>query len=354
MAVQDQILHFIGVAGPTTPTKVAKTIATEIYLASAHLSDLKSQGKIKISVLKVGGSPLYYLPGQEEMLYGFAEQNLNPKDYAVLQRLHAEGVLREAQLDLLAKVALRSLKDFAIPLNVRTTEKEELFWKWHLLPDENTNTIIKEILYPAPPSASEQEVEMENVPVVQEAEPVPLTESVVVPENEEEKEALPSESLASPPIFKKRVSRPRKKSSELREKEQDAREFLQKELIPKPQEKPLLQKLKEKISRTPGFIPGVQSFFDERNITIEDQEIVRKNSEINFVVKVPSVVGMMKHFCKAKSKGKCDEKDISAAYMEAQIKKLPLLFLYTGSLTKKAEEMIQVSAFENAIIKKLE
>jgi len=40
--------------------------------------------------------------------------------------------------------------------------------------------------------------------------------------------------------------------------------------------------------------------------------------------------------------------------MEAQMKKLPLLFLYTKDLTKKAHEMIDANAFENAVIKKME
>ena len=136
MFVQDQILHFLRATGPTLPAKVAKNIKTEILIASAHLSDLASQGKIKISSLKIGGSPLYYLPGQESQLYNFAAGNLNPKDVQVLERLKEQKVLREKDLDLLAKVALRSLKDFAIPLQVRSQQNSELFWKWHLLSTE--------------------------------------------------------------------------------------------------------------------------------------------------------------------------------------------------------------------------
>ncbi|MFH1276012.1 MAG: hypothetical protein ABIH82_02785, partial [Candidatus Woesearchaeota archaeon] len=72
MLVEDKILDFIKVNGPTLPTKVAKNINQQILFASAHLSDLVSRGKVKISKLKVGGSPLYYLPGQEDQLYPFA------------------------------------------------------------------------------------------------------------------------------------------------------------------------------------------------------------------------------------------------------------------------------------------
>jgi len=60
--------------GPTLPAKVAKAINQPLLIASAALSDLSSQGKVKISNLKVGGSPLYYLPGQEEELMKFASK----------------------------------------------------------------------------------------------------------------------------------------------------------------------------------------------------------------------------------------------------------------------------------------
>ena len=132
MRDQEKILYFLKVVGPTIPSKVAKNINTEILLASAHLSDLVAQGKVKISNLKIGGgSPLYYLAGQEEQLFHFAAGNLNPKDYQVLEILKQQKIMRENSLDLLSRVALRSLKDFAIPLHVTIGGDKELFWKKH-------------------------------------------------------------------------------------------------------------------------------------------------------------------------------------------------------------------------------
>ncbi|MBU0459231.1 MAG: hypothetical protein KJ771_00315, partial [Nanoarchaeota archaeon] len=90
------------------------------------------------------------------------------------------------------------------------------------------------------------------------------------------------------------------------------------------------------------------------SINVEETELIRKNSEIEFLVRITSVVGETTYFCKARKKKRCDEKDISAAYMQAQIKKLPLLFLYTEELTRKAQEMLESDAFKNALIKKIE
>ena len=121
------------------------------------------------------------------------------------------------------------------------------------------------------------------------------------------------------------------------------------ELLPKP--KP---RKKKTASAADNFIPFLERYFTGRDISIQEQKIIRKNAEINLLIKVPSVVGKLTYFCKAKKKAKCDEGDISSAYMEAQIKKLPLLFIYTHDLTKKAQEMLATDAFQNAIVKKLE
>ena len=87
---------------------------------------------------------------------------------------------------------------------------------------------------------------------------------------------------------------------------------------------------------------------------MEQSEIIRKNKELDLCVQVPSVVGEITYFCKAKNKKRCDEKDLSAAYMEAQIKKLPLLFLYSDQLTPKVQEMLETDVFLNTLIKKIE
>ncbi|MBS3169158.1 hypothetical protein J4210_01635 [Candidatus Woesearchaeota archaeon] len=364
MHIHDQILEFLKVTGPTIPTKVAKIIQTDIIIASAHLSDLASQRKVRISSLKFGGSPLYYLPGQEEQLYAFAAGNLNAKDMVVLENLNAKGVLREADLDLLSKVALRALKDFAVPLQVRTSDNSELFWKWHLLTDEATNQLVRNALYP--PQAEEPvPILLPEVKDVVLTEPVPLKVHAPEPSapfsSVEKDRSDPAESRIESPVSSvsmlsetvlpssQKNSSPRKRSSA----KDKAQTILAENEIPIPK----LSAAKvagPRPVKTDLLLPLLERYFRELNITIQEQEIVRKNAEINLSIKVPTVVGKMTYFCKAKKKARCDEKDLSAAYLEAQIKKLPLLFLYSQDLTKKAHEMIATGAFENVIVKKVE
>lgn len=315
MTDQDKILLFLRTSGPTIPAKVAKHISTEILLASAHLSDLSSQGKVKISGLKIGGTPLYYLPGQEGQLYPFAAGNINPKDLQVLETLKTKQVLREKELDLLSKVALRSLKDFAVPLHVTIQSQTEIFWKWSLLSDEQTNVRIKELLQP---EASQEPVEL---PTPQHA-PMPLETQKIL----------------------------------LDKKYQELDQELETEEVEEKSEKPFLQKIKERIKKPKvedDFLPALEQFFNKLKIKVEQKETVRK-TELNFIVKIPSVVGTMTYFCKAKNKTRCDERDVSSAYMEAQVKKLPLLFLYNNELNKKAQEMLDSGAFENLLVKRIE
>ncbi len=331
--VMDKIISFLQSNGPSLPVKVAKAIGSNILLASALLSDLVSQGKVRVSCLKVGGSPLYYLPPQKERLYQFAAGNLNPKDLQVLQTLKEKKVLREAQADLLTKVSLRSLKDFAVPLHVTANGTKELFWKWHLLPEKETNEIIMQQVLPA-------------------EEPLrPASRLPAQAAEESAKAVLPSPSSAVA-----------EKIEEERAQEEVRREETKKEEIAK--EEPVkwekrffLQKVREKVARkkkTDEFFPQIEALFSRLKINIEQKETLRKNAEMNFILKVPTAVGRMTYFCKAKQKKRCDEKDLSSAYMEAQVKKLPLLFLYTQELGKKAEEMLESGAFENTVVRKVE
>lgn len=350
MQDQDKILYFLRVVGPTIPSKVAKNINSEILIASAHLSDLSAQGKVKISHLKIGGSPLYYLPGQEEQLYHFAAGNLNPKDFLVLERLKQEKVLRENSIDLLSKVSLRSLQDFAVPLHVTVAGNRELFWKWHLLSDPETTAVIKSALFGEHPAPEQKSVVQDTEPDKQSGSQQSLTP---IFEERREPETKPETKPEMKPKHKI-VEEPAPATTALPVSQPSVP---QPSVAHHPQEKIPAMKAKrsykKNISAAGQLVPSVEQYFRECGIVVQEQEIIRRNGEINFLLSVPSVVGALTYFCKAKKKVRCDEGDLSSAYMEAQIKKLPLLFLYTHELNKKAQEMLATDAFRNAIVKKL-
>lgn len=357
MDVQDKILSFLK-SGPTTPSKVAKHVKLDTLIASAHLADLSSRKKVLISKIKVGGSPLYFLPGDEGKLLPFAQDNTNPKDYDVLQRLQKEKVLRESELDLLSKVALRHLPDFAIPLHVRTKDSVELFWKFFTTNEDESNSAIATFF--RIPEVTQQKLveetkEVEEVAQEKEEKGDKKVEEVIETKKEPIKSPLPE--AKSKDEVKVEKTQIKGKVTKIPSTKEDPVPVPQKKVETK---KPVSDNLKpkRKVGRkstvAEEFLPSITNFLTSLNITINESEVIRKNKEIELRVSVESVVGNTTYFCKARHKKKCDEKDLSAAYMEAQIKKLPLLFLYSDKLTDKAQEMLKSDAFQNAVTKKIE
>ena len=81
-------------------------------------------------------------------------------------------------------------------------------------------------------------------------------------------------------------------------------------------------------------------FFRKHNIEVVEQQIVKKGTETDFIIKIPSPVGQLLYYCKAKNKKRCSETDLSSAFATGQLKKLPVLFVATGELTKKGNEFL--------------
>ncbi|MBT5021817.1 hypothetical protein HOK51_10450 [Candidatus Woesearchaeota archaeon] len=100
------------------------------------------------------------------------------------------------------------------------------------------------------------------------------------------------------------------------------------------------------------FSNQIKSFTEKNQIEILDFDLVRKNSELDLIINVPSPVGSVVFYCKAKSKKSISDGDLSSAFVQGQFKKLPVLFLSSGSITKKAEAMLS-NEFKGMVFKNL-
>ena len=83
-----------------------------------------------------------------------------------------------------------------------------------------------------------------------------------------------------------------------------------------------------------------KKYFQGNEVYVISQDSIRKGKEINFVVDIPTVLGKLRYFVKVRSKKSISDKDIQSAWDEGNKKKLPVLFLTDGSLTKKAEKYL--------------
>ena len=74
MVPREQILQLIRMKGPVIPSDISKQIGQNLMMTSAMLSELSSKKQLIVSNLKVGGTPMYYIPGQEAKLQDFANK----------------------------------------------------------------------------------------------------------------------------------------------------------------------------------------------------------------------------------------------------------------------------------------
>ncbi len=138
--IKEKIIFYIKTNGPSLPVHVAKYIESNMLFASAFLSELFSETRIKISNMKVGNSPLYFMPGQEHSLERFSH-HLKSKEKDAFLLLKEKKFLRDSEQAPAICVALRSIKDFAIPFK----KNNEIFWRYYLVPEAEFTLPIMEI-----------------------------------------------------------------------------------------------------------------------------------------------------------------------------------------------------------------
>lgn len=135
------------------------------------------------------------------------------------------------------------------------------------------------------------------------------------------------------------------------EAEQDIRNILEpksKEAIPeKPREAvpagaPAGRRRKTAKTLSPDeFLNHVHSFFSSNKIEVLEQIAIKKKSEYDFIIKLDSTVGALTYYCKAKNKKSLAESDVSHAFVQGQLRKLPVLLVTTGDLTRQAGLLAQ-------------
>ncbi|MDE1848469.1 MAG: hypothetical protein KGH55_00345 [Nanoarchaeota archaeon] len=123
--MREKILYLIKMHGPSLPVFIAKETGLSILFASAFLSELLSNKELRISNLRVGSSPLYFIPGQEPLLENFS-QYLKNKEKDAFMLLKEKRFLTDKELEPAIRVAMRDIKDFAVPF-----EKDgEVLWRF--------------------------------------------------------------------------------------------------------------------------------------------------------------------------------------------------------------------------------
>src|SRR3989338_7023457 len=169
---RDDVLNFIKYNGPVLPVQIAKHINTNILFSSAILSELVARKILRITHASIGGSPIYYLAGQEELMDSKLSTALHGKEKEAYKLLKDKKVLWEKEMEPWQRVAARDLKDFAVQINVNHEGNTEVFWKHKLISDEEAKIIISDILNGMQPIVNVEQEEINNNLQTEEKEPL--------------------------------------------------------------------------------------------------------------------------------------------------------------------------------------
>ena len=337
MLITDRVKQLVRLRGPLIPSQISKEIGTNILMASAILSELASKNDVKISSVKVGGTPLYYVPGQESKLQNYIA-SLHQKEKEAFEQLKLDGVLRDSELEPAIRVALRQIKDFAKPLEANIEGEVYLFWKWYLLTNDAAEVQIKKIMGLEEPVQQQPKQEMQE-----QLQPAAVMGLAAGSEIRAEAQA----QLQAQVALSRQMPQPiQHTETQLAEAVNPAPQAAVAQLQPSK----LLQK-KPVVVPTTEFTVTINDFLGKSNIEIESTASASR-SEMEYVVLLPSPVGKLRYYCIAKNKKTCTDTDISSALIKGQLNKLPVLLLTQGVLSKKAQEMLS-KEIGSIVVKKI-
>lgn len=371
-----KILEIIQKNGPTTPRELVKQLGQNTFVMGAILSQLSSTKKLKITHLKIGGTPAYYLNGQENRLI-VLKKYLNQHEQNAFELLEQNQVLDDEKQTIQNKIALRNLKDFAKEIHADLHEKKYVFWKWYMISDEEAVEKIKNELAKLPiekeeiqpPQYKEDQKTTEITEIIEEEPKVPdknIEEETIKEETsntEVETTITKTETPDRPAEKTEETVKEKNKACVEEEKIEDTKsspiqtetstietkkEEIKKELEKK--EPHLIGKLtelkteikkieeKHKENKKIPFFKRLDNYFKENQI--ENKKLSESQKEKEYIITVPTPIGIQKYYCKAKSAHKIKNEDLEGLNDKAKSKNLQGVLITDAMLTKTAEQYL--------------
>lgn len=361
---REKLLQIVQDKGPLLPAQINRNLNTNVLFASAMLSEMVDAKKLKLSHMKIGGSPLYYCAGQESQLESFAEK-LDAPYLNAFNLLKDNKIIRDRDQQPSVRVSLREIKDFAVPLEVTANGATDLFWKYYLVEDNEAKDLIKSYIQPKPkPSAQKQsnkDVGKDQSRRKEVQAKISSVEKVNLPEpshggaDQRVAELAASETTAHSNVVQSHI--PQDVAEEFEYSPAfsfstsiDTDEPVK---IEKKKEDPAIEKQRAlAFPEGDPFFDRVKSFFDENEMEIKDFELIRKGTDFDFIITVPSKIGNLNYCCKAKSKKKISEFDLHSAFVHGHVNKLPVFMLSDGELTSKAKNIMN-KEFKSMIFRQI-
>jgi len=295
--IKERIMNSLTTKGPNIPSHIAREVGLEMWVTSAFLSELVADKKIKVSFMRVGSSPVYFVEEQRSNLENFGEF-LKSKAKEAFLLLKEKKFLKDDEQEPAIRVALREIKDFAIPFK----DNEEIIWRYFIIPESEFNS-QKQVEKP------KQELEQETKEEVKEIKEEKLEEIKIIPEKKEIKLKKPREKK---PIIKRKTAKKEAKKTDNK----------------------FFSKIKENLSNQNIEILDIDEF-DKNYLSL----IIKENESRKLLI--------------CYNKKRLSEKDLIKAYKKSKELNLPYTILSVGDVPKKMADLINASKDLDKI-KKLE
>ena len=327
MNIKERIISLLNLKGPSLPIPLARTVGVSTLYISAFLSELYSEKKVKMSNMKVGSSSLYFLEGQESQLENFVEY-LNNMEKEAFFLLKENNYLDDDLQSPAIRVALRAIKDFAIPIRVGVDGNDKIFWKYYLLNESDFQKLIEKDYDKGQDDTPEKDTSESE-------ENKETDEWVEIKDDENNKFEVGSNM---------RLKEIEKETDEV-QKNVSEREINKKFESPlEPVKSPILEydntfkknKKKDKKPEGPKISESVKVYLNKKNFRIV-KEILDKKKEYIAIVEGKDMFGNQKYYLIVKDKKKINENDITIALQKSQAEKMPSLLMCPGDIDKKAE-----------------
>lgn len=288
--IKEKIISTLKNKGPSLPVHIAQSVEMSPLFTSAFLSELFSEKKLKISNMRVGSSPIYFLHGQENKLERFS-QHLKSKEKDAFILLKEKQILEDSIQHPAIKVALRSIKDFAIPFE----RQGKLYWR-----------------YIASPEPEIEIKEKKEIPLIQE-------NIQIMEENKEEN------------IFPKKIPEETTEKKELNIFDKESKESKN--------EKPKKQTKKKNSSpkKDEKFFNVVKEYISNKSMEIED--IISFNKK-ELILRIKKSEGQ-EIIIVAYNQKKVGENEIIKAHKKAKELNLSYSILSLGEPSKKMSTFIE-------------
>lgn len=298
--IKERMIGVLKRRGPSLPVHIANEVGMSILFTSAFLSELFSEKKIKMSDMRVGSSPVYFLEENRPLLENFSH-HLKSKEKEAFLHLKERKILKDSEQEPAIRVALRAIKDFAIPFK----NDDEFFWGFFTLSEADIKqTFEKSELK----TEKKQEVVEEKIPEKEKLEKKELEKEIEIKiEQKIEEEIKPEihEKIST----KKTKKEPKKKKTASKS-------------IVKKQDDKFFNKIKEYLSKKSIDILGVEDV-NKNEFVLR----VKKDGEEQLLI--------------AYNKKKISEEDIIHAYKKASELNLKYTLLSLGESSKKIGNLVE-------------